>query len=346
MKSLQFPLLIGDIGGTNARFALLADAQTPMRRFDNVRVADHGSIAEAIQSAVLSRVDTAPKTAIFAAAGPIGENGLKLTNSHWEIRPDSFLDFSPINDLILFNDFFVQAMALPFIDPTDLVAVGNGDAETRDDMSKAVIGPGTGLGVGGLIFADGRWVPVAGEGGHVDLGPRSRLEETIWQHLETVGGRISGESILSGAGIVNLYQAMCRTKGRTVLYDNPADVTDAALAGNDGDATEVMALFCTLLGRVAGDVALTFMARGGLYLAGGIPPKILPILKRSGFSKAFEDKAPHADLMKQIAVRVVRDDAPALHGLAGFAREPERFAIALEHRRWSRQASNSVAEAQ
>ncbi len=173
-----------------------------------------------------------------------------------------------------------------------------------------------------------------GEGGHVDLGPRSERDLEILPFLEPIEGRVAGEQILCGRGIVNLYRAVCAADGVDPVLTDPADVTSHALAESDRAAVETISLFSTYLGRVAGDLALIFMARGGVFLAGGISQKILPALLKSAFRAAFEDKAPHSALVRAIRTFVVIYPLAALSGFAAFARTPRDFGVATEGRRW------------
>ncbi len=165
------------------------------------------------------------------------------------------------------------------------------------EATRVVLGPGTGLGVGALVHAGDIWVPVPGEGGHVDLGPRTPRDMAIWPNIEagpnTPGGRIEAETLISGGGMLRLYRAIARTDGKTPTLDTPEAVTRAGLAGDDQAAVETLNLFATYLGRLAGDVALTFMAKGGVFLGGGIAPRIPGVLQNGGFREAFVDKSPH-----------------------------------------------------
>ncbi len=325
------PTLIGDLGGTNARFQIVEEDGNIVH-FDPVRTADFASAEEAISAAVLSKVDTKPRTAILAAAGPILSDGLDLTNADWTINAARFLDAGPWQELVLMNDFEAQALALPFLGEDDVCQIGK--ARPNANRNKAAIGPGTGLGVGTLIHADGKWIAVAGEGGHVDLGPRSDHEAAVWNHLEAIDGRISAEQVLCGRGLENLHRACCLANGIESEPTTAADISSSAMEDRRSAAAETLELFCTLLGRVAGDLALTNMTRGGIYIAGGIVRQILPFLRQSGFQTAFDDKAPHKELMRSISTLVVTHPLPALVGLAGYARNPENFLIDLDHRRW------------
>jgi glucokinase len=232
----------------------------------------------------------------------------------------------------LLNDFEALALALTALDPADVERVG--PEISSSSGAKVVIGPGTGLGVGALIEAGGLFVPVPGEGGHVELGPAEADEFAIWPHIEPEDGRISGETLLAGRGIVRLLRAVAASEGREATHATPAEVTRAALAGADPIAERTLLLYSRLLGRLAGDMALVFVARGGAYVGGGIPPRILPFLHRGEFRRAFEAKAPHHTMMTAIPTFVITRENPALAGLAAFARAPGRFGVSLLGRRW------------
>ncbi|MEP1206942.1 MAG: glucokinase [Rhizobiaceae bacterium] len=333
---LEFPVLIGDIGGTNARFQIIKQPNSKAILFEPVRTADFDSLEDSIAQSVLASTDVQPRSAIIAAAGPITSDGLNLTNCHWNIIPEKFLQLATFEKLMLMNDFEAQALALPCLSETDGVALGARNLQANADYTKAVLGPGTGLGVGLLVRAGGKWIPVAGEGGHVDLGPRNPREADIWQYLETVGGRISAEQVVCGDGLVNLYRACCVVEKLKPQLQTPADISIAAMSSSDAQAEEALSLFCTTLGRIAGDLAVTSMAKGGVYIGGGIAQKILPFLQASQFRANFEDKAPHEELMQNIATIVVTHPLPALLGLAAFANAPQTFLVDVSHRTWRR----------
>ena len=332
--AFHFPVLIGDIGGTNARFALLIDAFAAPKEFPVVQTAEFPTIDEALQRCILDKTSIQPRSAILALAGPIQGDEVPLTNCDWVVRPRDMIANLGFEDVLLVNDFEAQALAVAALSDKDREQIGGG----REDFaaSRAVLGPGTGLGVAGLIHAQHTWIPVPGEGGHVDMGPRTERDYQIWPFLEPIDGRISAEQLLSGRGIVNIYRAINVADGRDAPLEMPAAVTSAALAGTDAVAVETVSLFSTYLGRIAGDMAMIFMARGGVYLAGGIPQKILPALRRPEFRAAFEDKAPHGELLRSIPTFVVTHPMAALAGLAAFARMPDRFGVASEGRRWQK----------
>lgn len=327
-----FPILIGDIGGTNARFSLITDAFAEPKEFPIVRTANYPTIDDAIQKVVLDQTSWQPRSAILAIAGPINGDEIPLTNCPWVVRPNNMLANLGFDDVTVVNDFEAQALAVASLSEEHQIQLGRGTQ--LEGHSKVVLGPGTGLGVAGLVHALHAWIPVPGEGGHVDLGPRSDRDLEIFEHIERIEGRVSAEQILCGRGLVNLYNAICITDRVGSVFTDPADVSTKGLSGEDAQATEAVSLFATYLGRVAGDMACIFMARGGVYLAGGIPQKILPALKRPEFRAAFEDKAPHTALMSTIPTYVMTHPLAALAGLSTYARTPSRFGVATDGRRW------------
>jgi glucokinase len=275
-----------------------------------------------------------PRAAILAVAGPINGDEIPLTNCDWIVRPHTMLEGLGIKDVIVINDFEAQALAISALGENDRERIGAASGELV--ASRVVLGPGTGLGVGGLVHAQGSWIPVPGEGGHVDLGPRSKRDLEIFPYIETIEGRVAAEQILCGRGIVNLYRAICKADGIDSKYHDPADITSHALAETDKTAAETISLFSTYLGRLAGDLAMIFMAKGGVYLSGGISQKILPALRRSEFRAAFEDKAPHSQWLRAIPTYVVTHPLAALAGLSFYARQPASFGVSTEGRRWRR----------
>ncbi|MCY6383064.1 glucokinase [Hoeflea prorocentri] len=329
---VHFPILIGDIGGTNARFAILVDAFAQPKEFPILATADFGSIEEAIQVCVLDKTSVQPRAAIFAIAGPVDGDEIQLTNCPWVVRPKQMMKDFFLDDVIVLNDFEAQALAAASLDEQHRHGIGGGAIEAN--TSRVVLGPGTGLGVAGLVYSNHNWIPVPGEGGHIDLGPRTDRDFAIFPHLEAIGGRISAEQILCGSGMVNLYRAICKADEVKPAYSAPHEITGAGLDGSDPLAAETLSLFATFLGRVAGDLALVFMARGGVFLSGGIAQKIIPVLEKPEFRAAFEDKAPHEEMMRSIPTCVITHPLAALFGLASFARTPVRFGVATEGRRW------------
>ncbi len=210
LDHLPFPALIGDIGGTNARFSLVTGPEEEAIRFADAHTADFTTIDDAIGS-VLQGSHERPKSATLALAGPITGDKVPLTNCPWVVEPKRLIERFGLSDAILLNDFEAQSLALPGLSTDDLDPIGPGSATPFG--TRLVVGPGTGLGAGALVHARGSWIPVPGEGGHIDLGPSSARDMALWPHLERLHGRITGEALLSGAGMLRLYRGVASLNG-------------------------------------------------------------------------------------------------------------------------------------
>ncbi|MBZ9850952.1 glucokinase [Mesorhizobium sp. CA14] len=330
--ALRFPVLIGDIGGTNARFSIVLDANSEATEPQIVQTANFKTIDEAIQAAVLDRSSIQPNSAVLAVAGPVDGDEIPLTNCPWVVKPRQMLANLGLGEVVVLNDFEAQALAVVALGEEHMEKIGGGTPEPH--ASRVVLGPGTGLGVAGLIYGLNHWIPVPGEGGHMDIGPRTPRDFEVFPHIDKLEGRISGEQILCGRGLVNVYRAVARTDGKPTPLTTPAEITAAALAKTDPVAEEALELFVTCLGRTAGDLALVFMGRGGVFLTGGIAQKIVPALKAGNFRAAFEDKAPHSALMREMPIYVITHPLAALLGLAAYARTPSLFGVQTAGRHW------------
>lgn len=329
---IEFPALIGDIGGTNARFAIVPEKGAGAHFLPILRTADFETFESAIETVLAGYTGALPRSAVFAIAGPVEGNDIRLTNNNWTVRPRHLFRQFNLTHIVVLNDFEAQALAVAIIELCNVHQIG-GTTGVRG-ATRVAVGPGTGLGVAGLLNVKDMWIPVPGEGGHVDLGPRTPRDIQIFPYLEPIGGRISAEQVLSGRGLVYIYNAIARADGKQALLSSPAEISTAALAGNDHVACEALDLFVTYLGRLAGDLAMIFMSHGGVFLTGGIAPKILPALEKGGFRKAFEDKAPHQRVLSTIPVYVVTGEFPAIDGLAAYINKPEQFYVGMQGRCW------------
>lgn len=327
-----FPVLIGDIGGTNARFAILVDSYAEPKEFPVLLTKDFETLEDAIQSVVLDHTSIQPRSAVIAIAGPVEGDEIPLTNCQWVVRPRQMMERFNLQDITVLNDFEAQALAVVSLGDEHLENIGGDDSHPNG--KRVVLGPGTGLGVAGLIRSRQTWVPVPGEGGHVDIGPRSERDFQIFPFIEKIEGRVAAEQLLCGRGLQNIYQAVCQADGVKPSLTTPAEITDAALDKSSPQAVETLDLFTVYLGRLAGDLALIFMAQGGVYLSGGIPQRIIPALRAGNFRKAFEDKAPHQAILESIPVHVIMHPLAAIAGLSAYARTPSRFDIHTDGRRW------------
>ena len=329
-----FPVLIGDLGGTHARFALVSDAHASEQGFAQVRTREHANVEAAIQAGVLDQTSLIPRTAILAVAGPTIGDTFKLTNAKWEIDPKRIIERLDFECVIAINDFEAQALALPDLLAQDLHVVGTLSPPQRG--TKLVLGPGTGLGASTLVDSMGMWITVPGEGGHVAIPIETEADDRLFAHL-TEGGqrRLGGEQLVSGEGLERLYHGLGVVEGMDAPLQRAADITEAAIAG-DALAKRSVERFVIYLARVARELALMVMPTGGVFIAGGIPPRILPFIDASDFRAIFEAGYPHAEKLKSFATVVVTHPRPALAGLGSFARTPTRFMVDVDERLWRR----------
>lgn len=328
----EFPVLIADIGGTNARFALVAHADAELAPLGQVPTADYETLEAAAKACIGTGATTStPRSAVIAIAGPVVGEEIPLTNAKWVVKPQDIVAALELSSIALVNDFEAQAFALPVLDTESLDVIGPDIPPV--DGGKFVLGPGTGLGAATLARANGQWIPLPGEGGHVEIGPLTEEDYQVWPFIERNHGRIGAEQILSGTGLPILGAAVARAQGDLRTFDKASQITEGAEQG-DAICAQTLRIFCRALGRVAGDFALVTLARGGVYLAGGIPPRIASWLKDGGFREGFESKAPHGNLMTQIPTYIVTHENPAFAGLAAFAKAPDRYLVDLHGRYW------------
>jgi glucokinase len=309
--------LLADIGGTHARFALAR----PDGGVDAVRVlraSDHRGLAEAAEAYLAGTGEKRrPATGAFAVASPVTGDRIHFTNSPWSFSIRALKRRLGLADLAVINDFLAVALAVPALGARQLCKVGPGRRIAGAPV--AVMGPGTGLGVSLLVPDGERWVAVATEGGHVSLPAADAGDETVITALRHRFGHVSAERVLSGPGLVNLYDAVCALAGKRAQLTEPADIAARALDGTDRLAAETLVRFCALLGTVAGDLALSTGARGGLFIAGGIVPGMTDYLKTSPFRDRFEAKGRFRDYLAAIPTYVITHRQPAFLGLAGLA---------------------------
>ena len=304
--------ILADSGGTNARCARLRDGRISARR--QVRVADYPSLNAALR-AYLAEWDKspAPVRMAVAAAGPVAGGKVRLTNSPWRISANALRAAFRLRDVVLVNDFTAVARAVPRLARAHTVKIGGGRGVPAAPI--AILGPGTGLGVAGLVPGPGGPRVLVTEGGHVTMAPGDARESAIIEQLRGRFGHVSAERVLSGDGLVNLYQAIAELDGRPIETLNPGGITEKAVAGSCQTCAAALEVFCAMLGTVAGNLALTLGARGGVYLAGGVVPRFVPYLAASAFRDRFENKGRFRPYLEAIPVRVIVHPDPAFLGL-------------------------------
>ncbi|MCE5980286.1 glucokinase [Pseudomonas sp. LF19] len=308
--------LVGDIGGTNARFALWEDNR--MHAVQVFATADYTSPEQAIGAYLADQGLACGElgAVCLAVAGPVDGDEFRFTNNHWRLSRQAFCKTLQVEQLLLINDFTAMALGMTRLqaDEYRTVCAGTPDAS----RPALVIGPGTGLGVGTLLnLGEDRWMALPGEGGHVDLPVGNAREAQIRQQIESEIGHVSAETVLSGGGLLRLYQAICALDGQPAPLQSPAAITDAALAG-EPVALAVIEQFCRFLGRVAGNNVLTLGGRGGVFIVGGIVPRFAELFLRSGFGASFADKGCMSGYFKDLPVWLVTAEFSGLLG-AGVA---------------------------
>ncbi len=307
--------LVADIGGTHARFALADNAG--IHQAEIYRAGDYPSLHTAIRH-YLATKNTAVKQAALSIAATLtrGQDNIELVNhAAWNFSAGALQGSLEIDDLLLLNDFEALAHAIPQLDHQYLQQISDGSA--RPHAPIGLIGPGTGLGMAGIFSVEGKTHVMASEGGNASLPIPDAAGFALIEYIRLHENRhfISAEDILSGPGLVRLYQAIARRDGRALLYDDAAAIASAAMQETCAATVAARNLFCQWLGVVAGDLALTLQASGGIYIAGGIIPQWTAHFRQDLFQRGFTDKGPYADYLRGIPVFIVTHPLPALEGL-------------------------------
>jgi glucokinase len=307
------PGLIGDIGGTHARFALTA-GDGMVESIAVLTCDDFPDLFSAIEAYLQqTRPHTAPTHGALAVACPVSGDSVTMTNRDWSFSTDALRRRLGFDTLSIVNDFLAVAAAVPELREDDRLQVGGGTAAANAPIT--MLGPGTGLGVAALVPHSRGWIPLATEGGHVTLAAANDYEADILAGLRRRFGHVSAERALSGPGLVNLYEAIADINGRKPARLSPEEVTEHGLARVDSSCVEAVDLFCDFLGTVASDLALSLGARGGVYIAGGIVPALGDAFIRSGFRSRFEEKGRFSDYLAAVPTLVIVSPHPALLGL-------------------------------
>jgi glucokinase len=309
-------VLLGDIGATNARFATVTDGV--LGPVEWIEVARYAQIGDAVADLLGSRFRGIPvSSALLAVAGPVEQERCNFTNCAWTIDGREMRNQFNFKTVRIINDFEATALSLPHLMKQDVRSLGGGRALSSAPM--AVLGPGSGLGVACLVADGPRRIVIASEGGHATLPATSRREDAVLDHLRQRFGHVSAERVLSGPGLENLYGAIAALDEIDVSSRSAAAITDAALEGTCSTSHQALDMFCAMLGGFAGNVALTYGARGGVYIAGGIAPRILEYLASSGFRQRFEQKGRFRKYLEAIPSHVIVHPAATFLGLKSLA---------------------------
>lgn len=328
--SISYPVLIADIGGTNCRLSLVADPDSPHRSLARINTGSFPTPEAAFES-VIAGLPERPRSAILAVAGPLDGRRAHLTNASWAFDGPRIAAALGLNQGLLVNDFEALAAALAVLKPADVETFVDGKPEPEG--VKLVLGPGTGFGAAALLSRGERGVLIPTEAGHIGIGPEDPAEHRLWPALEAGLPRLTIEHLLSGDGFVRLHRAVTATSGVAEADISAADITRLALDGNP-PALMTAVCFWRLLARVAGDLALAFKATGGVYIAGGIAPKLLPLADRATVKAVFSTKPPMEELAARFALHLVMAEDAAQQGLAAIAANLPRFGLDDPKRLW------------
>ncbi|WP_309237033.1 glucokinase [Actinomadura sp. BRA 177] len=303
--------LVADVGGTNARFALVDGPDGVPSNVQSLPTRDYPGLAEAA-AAYLEKSGVRPSAACLAVAGPTAGGTFHLTNAGWpKGTVEAVRAHLGVPHLDIINDFEALALALPRLTADDLIVIG--ERAPAAGAPVAVVGPGTGLGVAGLVPTPSGWVPVPGEGGQVDVPAATDREIEVTRLLRAEKGAVPAEYLLSGAGLARVHRYLAALDGEPAEELTAKQICERR---DDPRCDEAVRMFCALLGSLAGNVALTFGARGGVYLGGGILPRIVDVLRDSAFRARFEGKPPVEDYVRAIPTALIVHPGPALVGAA------------------------------
>lgn len=308
------PHLIADIGGTHARFALCTSVHS-IEKIRVTAVADFPTIEQAISHYLHSVGDPAVVHAVIGIANPVLGDHIKMTNFPWEFSIEATRKALGFKKLHVINDFTALALSLPHLPQSELRPIGGGQAVPGTPLG--LLGPGTGLGVSALIpDTKGTWTPLAAEGGHVSFAPCDEREQLLWRQAHQEFGHVSMERLVSGSGLQFIYRSLCGLAGEVAHDYSPADISQRAIANSCMHCRDALDTFCAILGTAASNLAVTLGARGGIYIGGGIIPKLGGYFATSPFRSRFNDKGRFSDYLAAIPVFVITNENPALLGAA------------------------------
>ncbi len=312
--------LLADIGGTNARFAL----ETGPGRFDAIEVLScqqHASLGEAIRAYLalpqLAGLGAGIRHAAIAIANPVTGDQVRMTNHHWAFSIEALRQECGFDTLMVVNDFSALARSLPHLGDQKRQVGGGAPVP---DVPLGLLGAGTGLGVSGLIPCANSWTALRSEGGHVGFAPVNELEVAILQYAWREFEHVSSERLLSGAGVELIYRALSERAGRPGSLAAP-EISRRALSGECALCDEVLEAFCGMLGTAAGNLAITLGAQGGVYIGGGIVPRLGERFDRSSFRRRFEQKGRFSGYLAQVPTYVITADYPAFLGVSAILSE-------------------------
>ncbi len=310
----NLPRLVADIGGTNARFAMFFDNAGTLSNERSLSGDRYAGPVDAIEAYLNETNSPRPHEIAMAVATPVTGDRIRLTNSRWDFSVEETRQALRLDRLLMLNDFTALALSLPQLTAAQQRQVGSGQAAANAAI--ALIGAGTGLGVSGLLPTKNGWAPIEGEGGHVSFSPANLREAEILRIVWREFPHVSAERLISGIGLDPLYRAVAELEGKPGPAPAPATIAERAIYDNDDLCRDVMNTFCAMLGTAAANLAVTLGARGGVYIGGGIVPRLGEFFDRSPFRERFESKGRFSGYLKAIPTKVILAEYPALTGAA------------------------------
>ncbi len=308
--------LIADIGGTNARFALTTPGKPGFEHALTLPCRDYEGVYDAILE-YLGRLNVGtPESICLAIAGIITNQSVKMTNNDWFISQQNLERQFPDSRIMLINDFTAIALSVPYLQSDQVINVGCSQPHNLDleSFSIGIIGPGTGLGVSGLLKQHGVTIPIISEAGHISFAPYNQQQDNLLSTLRERWPRISAERLVSGSGAENIYWALTRINGESETSKSASEIFEVALANEDSLEHEAVGLFFEILGQVAGDIAMAFGAENGIYIAGGVAMRYPDLLVSSRFRGAFDNKGRHSRMVTAIPTYLIIHPQPGLLG--------------------------------
>ncbi|MER2492959.1 glucokinase [Catenovulum sediminis] len=307
--------IVADIGGTNMRIAQTHGVNN-ISEIRKYKVTDYASPVATIQAYLNDTGCAQPTHVCLAIACPVSGDQITMTNHSWSFSIKESQKELGVEALHVINDFTAIALSVPFLADDQKVQLGGETVVSGKPI--AVYGAGTGLGVAHVVPVSGKWIPLPGEGGHVDFATNNDEEAQVLKFLANELGHVSAERIISGQGIANIYRALAHINDAEIKALEPSEITDKAIKGECKLCKRTLDMFCETMGSFGGNLALNLLTQGGVYIAGGIVPRFIDYVKQSGFRQRFESKGRFEKLNKSIPVYIVTEEQPGLLGAAAY----------------------------
>jgi glucokinase len=312
--------VVVDLGGTNIRLAVCALKTGELSQLKEFACAEFVTLEDALAH-YFTTLQSQVKHLCIGIACPVEGDQITMTNLSWAFSQQALKEKFKLASLYVINDYTAISLALPFLSAQEKIQIGGGEAQP--DGVTAVFGPGTGLGVSHIIKPADKWISLDGEGGHVSFTVNTREQADILFLLQEQFGHVSAERILSGQGLVNLYQSICSLSGKQAEFTEPKEVSKAALDGSCAVARRSLEVFCQVMGGFAGNLALNLDCTGGVYIAGGIVPRFVDFFQKSEFRSFFEEKGRFKEYLTGIPTFLITNDNPGLLGAAAYLRQEQ-----------------------